>query len=71
MPPLTAKQRLVLRFIWDYKIENGWPPTVREIGKHFGINSPNGVVCHLKALEEKGRIVRSENISRGIRLLIA
>ena len=35
-------------------------PTVREIGEHFDIASPNGVMCHLKALEKKGMISREQ-----------
>jgi repressor LexA len=31
---------------------------VREIGVHFHIKSPNGVMCHLKALQKKGLIHR-------------
>jgi repressor LexA len=41
---------------------------VREIGDHFAISSPNGVMCHLKALEKKGLIHRSPNKSRAIEL---
>ncbi|HID77167.1 MAG TPA: transcriptional repressor LexA, partial [Planctomycetaceae bacterium] len=43
-------------------------PTVREIGRQFGIQSPNGVVCHLKALEKKGLIRREPHMSRAIQL---
>jgi repressor LexA len=58
----------VYEFIRD-KIKNrGYGPTVREIGEHFEISSPNGVMCHLKALEKKGLIVRSPNKSRAIEL---
>ena len=32
----------------------GYGPTVREIGREFGIKSPNGVMCHLRALEARG-----------------
>lgn len=65
---LTAKQRAVYEFIRD-KIQNrGYGPTVREIGSHFNIGSPNGVMCHLKALERKGLIIRDPNKSRAIRL---
>jgi len=65
---LTARQRLVYDFVRD-KIQNrGYGPTVREIGEHFDISSPNGVVCHLKALERKGLIHRSPNKSRAIEL---
>jgi repressor LexA len=41
---------------------------VREIGRQFGIHSPNGVVCHLKALVKKGLIHREPNMSRAIQL---
>ena len=65
---LTERQQNVYEFIRD-KIKNrGYGPTVREIGEHFEINSPNGVMCHLKALEKKGLISRSPNKSRAIEL---
>lgn len=44
-------------------------PSIREIGKKFGINSPNGVECHLRALEKKGFIKRGKNSSRSIQIL--
>ena len=65
---LTKKQKLVYEFIRD-KIQNrGYGPTVREIGERFAIRSPNGVMCHLKAIEKKGLIHRSPNKSRAIEL---
>lgn len=65
---LTARQREVLDFI-RLKIEGrGYGPTVREIGEEFEIASPNGVMCHLKALEKKGLITREPNRSRAIQL---
>ena len=65
---LTKRQRSVYEFIRD-KIQNrGYGPTVREIGEHFGISSPNGVMCHLKAIEKKGLIHRTPNKSRAIEL---
>ncbi len=65
---LTKRQKLVYEFIRD-KIKNrGYGPTVREIGEHFSIASPNGVMCHLKALEKKGLITREPNMSRAIQL---
>jgi repressor LexA len=67
---LTKKQAQVYDFIRD-KIKNrGYGPTVREIGEHFGISSPNGVMCHLKALEKKGLITREPNMSRAIQLKV-
>lgn len=65
---LTRRQKEVFLFIRE-KIENrGYGPTVREIGEEFEINSPNGVMCHLKALEKKGLITREPNMSRAIQL---
>jgi len=65
---LTQRQNDVFDFIRD-KIKNrGYGPTVREIGENFEISSPNGVMCHLKALEKKGLIIRTANKSRAIEL---
>jgi len=68
---LTRRQREVFVFVRD-KIQNrGYGPTVREIGEQFDIHSPNGVMCHLKALEKKGLITREPNMSRAIQLTAA
>ena len=56
---LTSRQREIYEFICQ-KIEvRGFPPSIREIGEAFAIKSPNGVMCHLRALEKKGLIKRS------------
>ena len=68
MDQLTKRQQLVYDFIHDKITHRGYGPTVREIGERFGISSPNGVMCHLKALEKKGLIRRSPNKSRAIEL---
>ena len=65
---LTKRQREVFDFIRDKINGRGYGPTVREIGDEFDINSPNGVMCHLKALEKKGLITREPNMSRAIQL---
>jgi repressor LexA len=65
---LTEKQFAVYEFIRDKIRTRGYGPTVREIGRNFQISSPNGVVCHLKALEKKGLITREPNMSRAIQL---
>lgn len=65
---LTKRQRLVYEFVRDKIRGRGYGPTVREIGEHFEISSPNGVMCHLKAIEKKGLIHRSPNKSRAIEL---
>src|SRR5210317_1821160 len=67
-PKLTARQQAVFDFVQELIVRRGYGPTVREIGEQFGIKSPNGVMCHLRALERKGLIRRSPNKSRAIEL---
>ena len=66
---LTKRQREIYDFIRAKIDERGYGPTVREIGKAFRIRSPNGVMCHLKALEKKGCIRRQGNAARAIELV--
>jgi repressor LexA len=66
---LTPRQRDIYSFIRSKIQGRGYGPTVREIGLHFQIKSPNGVMCHLKALQKKGLIHREPNMSRAIQLL--
>lgn len=64
---LTERQQQIFDFL-AIRIKGGLPPTVREIGHRHGISSPNGVMCHLKALEKKGLIRRDPHVSRSIYL---
>lgn len=63
---LTETQQAIFDMIVDYLKDHGVAPSVRDIAEDFGINSTNGVVCHLDALERKGYIGRHPNVSRGI-----
>lgn len=65
---LTPRQRAIYDFIKDKIVNRGYGPTVREIGTAFKIKSPNGVMCHLKALEKKGLITREAHMSRAIQI---
>jgi repressor LexA len=65
--PLTQRQQEILAYIENQAKRYG--PTIREIASAMQISSPNGVVCHLRALEKKGRIRRLPGISRGIEVL--
>lgn len=65
---LTHRQKAIYEFLKDKIQLRGYGPTVREIGTEFGIRSPNGVMCHLKALEKKGLITRESHMSRAIQL---
>jgi repressor LexA len=64
---LTDRQRQVLDFISASIRKRGYPPTLREIGSHFGIRSTNGVNDHLRALEKKGFLHREDLKSRALR----
>jgi repressor LexA len=64
---LTDRQQEILDFISQSIVERGYPPTLREIGLHFGIRSTNGVNDHLRALEKKGYLQREDLKSRALR----
>ncbi len=64
---LTARQQSILQFVVDYTQREGYPPSIREIGKQFEIGSLRGVTVHLDALERKGYISRA-NTPRSIRI---
>jgi repressor LexA len=66
---LTERQKEIYHFIRQKIESRGYGPTVREIGEAFKIKSPNGVMCHLKALEKKGLITREEHSARAIQLV--
>ena len=66
---LTDRQNEILIFIKDFLRENGFPPTLREMGKRFQISSTFGVKRHLDALEKKGYLKIESNASRGIAIV--
>lgn len=65
---LTKRQEAILEYILEYVQKEGYPPSIREIGKDFDIQSLRGVTVHLDALERKGYISRS-NTPRSIKVL--
>lgn len=69
MKELTKRQREIFDYIKKSVVEKGWPPSLREIGEEFGINSTNGVRSALEALERKGYIRRNRYLSRGIEII--
>jgi repressor LexA len=70
MDKLTPRQEDALKFIKEQIAKNGYPPTVREIGKFLGLSSPATIQVHLSNLEGKGYIRKGENKSRAIELLV-
>ena len=68
MEGLTDRQLEVLRFIARQIEEQGYPPTIREIGEALEIRSTNGVNDHLSALRKKGRLTGDSMKSRSWRV---
>ena len=66
---LSARQQHMLDFIRDFVRENGFPPSIRDIGQAVGISSTSVVDYNLKALEREGYLHRTREVSRGFRLL--
>jgi repressor LexA len=70
MPEALSKiERRILNYLVDYLQENTYQPSIREIGKRFGIKSTKTVSEHLQSLAEKGHIERDASRSRGVRIL--
>jgi len=53
---ITKRQQEVLEFIRHSVTDQGYPPSLREIGSHLKINGTRAVEKHLNALEKKGYI---------------
>ena len=69
MKEITERQKEVLTFISQFTEDNVCPPTVREIGDHFGI-SLRAVQDHITALQKKGYITQTQKRSRSIRVIV-
>jgi repressor LexA len=65
---LTDRQQRMLDHIQRFSSENGYPPSIRQIGKAVGISSTSVVNYNLNRLVEEGFLDRDQNVSRGIRL---
>ncbi len=65
---LSDRQRKMLDFIRMFGLENGYPPSIREIGRGVDISSTSVVNYNLNRLVEQGYLDRDQNVSRGLRL---
>jgi len=62
------RKRKILDYIAAQLRANGYPPSVRDIGRAVGLSSTSAVHHHLQALQRDGYLERGESISRAIRL---
>jgi len=68
-PPLTRRQRDILRFFEEYTAAQGISPTLEEIARHFGLNKVT-IFGHVAELERKGCLRRSApGVSRGLQIV--
>ena len=68
MAELSAMQQKIYDYIASCIREQGYPPSVREIGEAVGLKSPSTVHFHLKHLEEAGVISKGAGKGRAITL---
>lgn len=73
MPRTSNKSALILDYVNQFVQENGYAPSIREIGQAVGLHSTASVSYHLRQLQEKGMLQpsgcknRKRSISTGIR----
>ena len=66
---LNKREKAILKFIEKQIMTDGYPPSVREIGKAVGLSSTATVHGYLAKLEEKGYIKKKDKKGRTLRLL--
>ena len=54
MPRTSDKAQLIVNYVNQFIQENGYSPSVREIGEAVGLRSTASVSYHLQALQAKG-----------------
>ena len=67
MRKVTGNEKMVFEFIKD-RIEEGYPPTVREICAEFGFKSTSTAHRYINNLTAKGLLEKGNNQNRAIRL---
>ncbi|HVN88272.1 MAG TPA: transcriptional repressor LexA [Candidatus Binataceae bacterium] len=68
MATLTKRQKQMVDYLQQYIEQNGYAPTLAEIGQFFGLSSLATVHKHLHNLETKGFIRRTHNHSRALEI---
>ena len=66
---LNKREKAILNFIEKQVNQNGYPPSVREIGKAVDLSSTATVHGYLNALEKKGYIKKESQKGRTLKLI--
>ena len=69
MAKKNTMQERIYEYIAQFVEDNGYPPSVREIGEAMGLKSPSTVHFHLKNMEEKGLINKGAGKGRAVSLV--
>ena len=65
----TRKEKAILKFIEEQVLKNGYPPSVREIGKAIGLSSTATVHAYLAKLEKQGFIKKEDKKGRTLKVI--
>ena len=69
MAKKNTMQERIYEYIAQFVEDNGYPPSVREIGEAMGLKSPSTVHFHLKNMEERGLINKGAGKGRAVSLV--
>ena len=69
MKPMTSRQRQVYEFIGSFTDQNGYPPSIREIGNAIGSKHTANARLHVEALCKKGFITKVPGLARSLRIV--
>jgi SOS-response transcriptional repressor LexA len=69
VPLVSARQRAILQFMYDYLQRHGHAPAIRDIGHGVGIASSSNVIYHINRLVVKGYLSKGQGTSRTMVLL--
>ena len=64
MPRTSDKAERILEYVNQFVQENGYAPSVREIGAAVGLKSTASVSYHIQALQEKGMLITPDSKGR-------
>ena len=66
---LTKRQNEIYQYLKEHIRDQGYAPSIAEIGEKFNLSSPATVHKHLVHLESKGLIRKYQNLSRAIEIV--
>lgn len=66
---LNGREKAILKFVETQIMTEGYPPSVREIGKSVGLSSTATVHSYLNKLEEKGYIKKENKKGRTLKVI--